>query len=113
LRLQIIDRPLRKGGIKDKAVIFTEKTLEKALKTRSGPWSSPPQLEDAHARGSTPPPGNKPLGAVPAMNPVVRSRKILRDGTPAWRKKLGLPSKEWLHAPQVAATDIGRRLGTP
>jgi hypothetical protein len=47
------------------------------------------------------------------MNPKVRSRKILREGTPAWRKKLGLPSREWLHAPQIAATNIGRRLGTP
>jgi hypothetical protein len=43
------------------------------------------------------------------MNPKVRSRKILRKGTPAWRKKLGLPSREWLHAPQVAAMNIGRR----
>jgi hypothetical protein len=38
------------------------------------------------------------------MNPVVRSRKILRDGTPAWRNKLELPSKEWLHVPQIEAT---------
>jgi hypothetical protein len=47
------------------------------------------------------------------MNPVVRSRKILRDGTLAWRNKFELPSKEWLHVPQIAATEIGRRLGTP
>jgi hypothetical protein len=50
---------------------------------------------------------------MPAMNPVVRSRKILRDGTLAWRNKFELPSKEWLHVPQIAATEIGRRLGTP
>jgi hypothetical protein len=45
------------------------------------------------------------------MNPEVWSRKILRDGTPAWRNELELPSKEWLHVPQIAATEIGRRLG--
>jgi hypothetical protein len=47
------------------------------------------------------------------MDPEVRSRKILRDGTLAWRNELVLPSKEWIHAPQIAAMENGRCLGTP
>jgi hypothetical protein len=33
---------LREGEIKDKAITFIEKTLEKEQKTRSGPRASPP-----------------------------------------------------------------------
>src|SRR3954470_1110081 len=87
-------RLLGTGKIKDKASKFARQTLRQNRQKQSGPRSAPPHLIDLRRRASAPPPGNKPLGVEPTMNPSFRSRKILRFGLSVEEKDAHVLSPE-------------------
>jgi len=91
-------------------LILTQSTLQKVLKTQSGPSTSPPA--NLQTQPSLPTPGTKPLGSTEAQFAVLRLGKILPSRR---RKKLehlqSSSSARPSFWPEIAVVKTGPPLG--